>query len=292
MASRLPALLQRADHDLFVPITFALSRRLEQIEWDELVEDRGLAVFTVHSSLRTFSADGVVNWFDSWLEAESAGARCERGADGRVTRPAEPLAVVPDAEAIVKGRSVSAALDIASRLCQQTGERGLVLGYITGPVTLHHRLYGADRKADAASLELCAKVATSMARAYCDAGISALLIAEEEPAGDPAAVEALAPLFNLAEYYGAPVVYLSRSPAPAPVAESLKRLGAWIADAEGAAGGVVAIPLGEANAAACAQAWRAAAAGGVRRMVLSNWDIPADTPPEDVIGLAQQIGTN
>lgn len=290
MAARLPALLQRADHDLFVPVAFGLARRLEQIEWEEFAEDTGLAVFTLHSSLRTLSADGVINWFDSWLEAESAGAICERDADGRITRAAEPLASVPEADEIVKGRGVSAALEVASRLCQQTGDKGLVLGYLTGPATLHRRLHGPDRPADAASRELCARVSIAMARAYCDAGISALLIAEEDEAADVAAIEALAPLFNLAEYYGAPVVYLARRPVPAAVAATLVKFGAWIADAAG--GDVITLPVGEQDAAACAQAWQAAAGSGARRMLLSGWDIPADTAPEDVIGLAQSIRNN
>ena len=131
MAARLTALLDRADRDLFVPITFSLARRLEQVEWNEIVEDTDLAVFTLHSSLRTFSAEGVINWFDSWLEAESAGLVCERDDDGRVIRPGESPGNLPDAEAIVKGTGVSAAIEIASRLCQQAGEKGLVLGYLT-----------------------------------------------------------------------------------------------------------------------------------------------------------------
>ena len=291
MAARLTALLDRADRDLFVPITFSLARRLEQVEWNEIVEDTDLAVFTLHSSLRTFSADGVINWFDSWLEAESAGAACERDEDGRVTRVGDPPAALPDAEAIVNGAGVRAAIDIASRLCQQAGEKGLVLGYLTGPATLHRRLYGPDRAADAASRELCAKVSTAIARAYCDAGISALLLGEEDQAADAAPVEALAALFNLAEYYGAPVVYLSRLPVTESVAASLGKLGAWIAGPAGK-GEVITLPLGEADTEACIQAMQGATAGRSRRMVLSGWDVPAETAPEDVIGLAQQLRTH
>ena len=291
MAARLTALLDRADRDLFVPITFSLARRLEQVEWAELVEDTGLAVFTLHSSLRTFSADGVVNWFDSWLEAESAGAICERDDEGRVIGPGSSPAGLPDAEDIVKAAGVSAAIEIASRLCQQTGDKGLVLGYLTGPATLHRRLHGPERTADAASRELCARVSTAIARAYCDASISALLLAEEDPSEDAAPVESLSALFNLSEYYGAPVVYLSRSPVSAAVAASLGKLGAWIAGPAGK-GEVITLPVGEAAPDTCIQSMQGAPAGHSRRLVLSAWDVPPETPPEDVIGLAQHVRTH
>ncbi len=291
-AARLPAALRRAGPDLFVPFSFGIARRMEQLSWGELVEDPGLAAFAIKSAEKGLGADGVINWFDGWLEAESAGLACERDEDGGVGVAPTPLKVAPDssgvAASMLEGRPAKVALDIAARLCQQAGEHGLVFGYLTGPATLRVRLYGAapgDKAANGMAIETAGSLALALARAYCDAGVSALVVSEEESCVDETAVAALAPLFNLADYYGAPVIHLSRQPLSAEAAGLLEKLGARI---PGADPDIIALPIGNASVDECAQAWRASSRGN-RRLVISTGDIPADTPAEDLIALGKII---
>ena len=57
-------------------------------------------------------------------------------------------------------------------------------------------------------------------------------------------------------------------------------------------GETITLPVGEGDTDACIRALQDAPAGRARRMVLSGWDIPPETPPENVIGLAQHVRTH
>jgi hypothetical protein len=285
MAERLQAALRRPGPDLFVPLCFALARRMEQAYWSEMAEDPALAAFAIKSAEKVFLADGSINWSDSWLEAESAGLNCERDDEGKLSSAPAPLTDLPDADPTLQGQPLKNAIDVAARLCQQAGEQGLVMGYLNGPATVTRRL-GAEASQAKDALQASAKIAVALSRAYCEAGVSALLIHEEEAVADIAAVEALAPVFNLAEYYGATVVYTARDPLPAVAKEWLARQRALVA---GASDEIIALPIGTASVEDCAALWRAGRVDGRRRLVISGQDIPADTAPEDVIALAKMI---
>jgi hypothetical protein len=289
MAARLQTVLQRSRQDLFVPLAFALSRRIEQVAWDELADDPGLGAFALKSAQKNFLADGVINWADGWLEAESVGLACKRDADGSVAVAPAPLEAAPDTQAMLQSQPVRCAIDIATRLCQQAGDQGLVFGYLTGPATVQRRLFGPLPRDARTAADASGRIAMALAKAYCEAGVSALLLAEEEPVADAAMIEALNPMFNLADYYGAAVIYVSRQPLPADAAAALTGLGARIAGAQDAEHEIIALPIGEASVEECAAQWRSRTVSGKPRLVVSSWDIRADTAPEDVIGVAKKI---
>ncbi|HXP31555.1 MAG TPA: hypothetical protein VN832_10725 [Stellaceae bacterium] len=257
MAARLDALLRRAGRDLFLPLSFRLAQRLEQVAPEEFAADPALAAFALRSAQKLFGADGTINWFDPALESASAGA------DG-----------VPP-EAILKRPPLSVALDLARRLADEAGNDDLVLGYLTGPATLSRRL----------AFKHASQIPLAMAKAYCEAKVSALLLAEEAPLGPETVVhcETLAPLLNLAAYYGIPVLLLPRHrPGPAFI-KRIHELGVRIA--RSGAGAIVTLPIGERTPDECLAGWEK----GSGRLVLSAWDIPPETAPEDVVAVARQV---
>lgn len=284
MAGRLSALLNRRGDDLFVPLAFGLSRHIEQVVWQEFVEDPTLTTFALNAAKKSLHADGVINWFDGWLEAESAGTLCSRDNEGQVEKIEEPPSPLPTAEAVLAKLPVRSAIDVAARLCRQVDDQGIVLGYMSGPATILARVGGAADRA-----EHTIEIMLALAKAYLEAGVSGLLLAEEIEAAPQqrSAIEGLRPLFNLAEYYETPIVYLPRRPPAVEIATALSDMGARIA----AAGGdcqILTLPVGEATADDCVALWRRES-GDRRRLVLSAWDVPAHAPPQDVITIAQRL---
>jgi hypothetical protein len=257
MAARLDSLLRRSGRDLFLPLTFRLAQRLEQVAPEEFAGDPALAAFVLRSAQKLFGADGTVNWFDPALESASAGSD-----------PASP-------EALLKRPPLNAALELARRLAGDAGNDELVLGYLTGPATLSRRL----------AFEHASQIPLAMAKAYCEANVSGLLLAEEAPLGPETVVhcETLAPLFNLAAYYGIPVLLLPRHRPDPAVVERMHAMGARIAGP--GPGEIVTLPIGERARAECVAGWER----GSGRLVLSAWDIPPETAPEDVVAVARQV---
>jgi hypothetical protein len=246
MAARLDTLLRRAGRDLFLPLTFRLAQRLEQVTAEEFAADPALAAFALRSAQKLFGADGTVNWFEPGFE----------GADSA------------DDSALLARPPVSVALDLARRLAADSGKDDAVLGFMTGPA----RGFGG-------------KVSLALAKAYCEANVSALLLAEEAPLGRDAAdhCDALAPLVNLATYYGIPVLLLPRQPPHAEILTRLRSTGVRVAGPD--SGEIITLPIGETDAIDRLARWQT----GSGRLVLSAWDIPPETAPKDVVAAGRRV---
>lgn len=169
----------------------------------------------------------------------------------------------------LEGETADAALELARRLAAQTNDGEIVLGYVPGP-------------AGAASLDVAAKAALALCRAYGEAGVSALLVAEDVSVPDAAAyAAALAPVCNLGDYYRMPVVWLSRNDAPADVVEHLCAAGAHVAAALGGSDDLLAIDVD----ASSVSRYRP----GRGRLVLSRWDVAENAEPANVTSLGRAV---
>jgi uroporphyrinogen-III decarboxylase len=283
-------------------VTFRLGLKLEQAAWEEVAGDPGLATFTLRSVQRLFKADAVVNWFDDWLEAEAAGARVARDGEGTVTaKPALPAAI-PDGKALRAAEPASTVIDVTKRLCAEVGNDVAVLGYLTGGATLLARLYG-DARRDAILTELrggkvsestrkavdaAAQLGVALANAYCEAGASALVLAETDPVADASYLRGFDALFNVARYLNVPILMLCRqAPDNAFVAGATKAGVAHVISRAAKDDKVAAVPCGSAaELAGCVGAW---SKGAAKRLVMTEWDVSADTAPDQLIALQKKI---
>lgn len=284
MAQNLRRRLQQSERDLFAPIAFRLSQSLEQVEPSELAHDAALASFVLGSAQRTLGADTIVSWFDTWLEAEAAVRSVARGSEGtgrdHDARPPERI----DVQATLDASSIRTALATAQHLSGQAAT-GVVLGYQTAPATLARHLDGDDPDR---FLDEALGIALAMARSHCEAGVSALLLADEREADRPAVLwERCSALLNVAQYYETPVVYLCRAGVSPETAERLRESPVLIADSPFTPA-IVTFPV-DASGFAQAAEQLAARSSGERRMVLSAWDLEPGTAAEDIVQLGNAI---
>jgi hypothetical protein len=215
---------------LFFPLLFRLILKLEQIEWQEFLEDRALSTFSVRNTQRLFRADAVVNWFDDWIELESAGARVNRDAFGRVTA-VESLELSADPAAIMAAAPMRRMIEQAQRLVQELGDKCAVAGYLTGPSTLAARARGESSALAMPALagghndwSAASAVTSALARELCEAGCKTLLVVEHE-AVTPEAIEQCGAIINIAQYYDRTMTLLCRYPLSAELADTALRAG-------------------------------------------------------------------
>jgi Uroporphyrinogen decarboxylase (URO-D) len=303
MSVTLDALVAKAGHTLFLPIGFRFLLKLEQVEWDEFCRDPALATFTLRAAQRLFNADGLINWFDDWLEAEGAGASVKRSALGVPAGKAAPLRDLPDPQTFATSAAVARAIEIAGRLGKETGGETVALAYLTGPRTLFERLFGAaaarrmakalkqgkPRGADMEALEAAAELSLTLAKAYCEAGCGALVLAEDENPGDLECLSAFSALLNLAEYYNVPILLLSRHPLGQAARAAARAAGLQFIASPAGGEGLQTIPLEILmENADHAVAW-AKALPAAYRLVVTEWEIPPAAIPEAVIALRNEI---
>jgi hypothetical protein len=305
MSVVLDQLLARGGRHLFLPIGFRFLLRVEQVTWTEFCDDPALAAFTLRGSQRLFKADGLVNWFDSWLEVEGVGTAVERDDLGIVQGSPAPPGILPSREAFADSRPIRRSIELATRLCNETGNAASVLGYLTGIHTLLVRLFGtiearrlaralaqgSPRGADKDAVEAAVGLSLVLANAYCEAGCGALLITENEPTGDQWPLSALAPVRNLADYYGIPILLLCRHPVGEAGQQTARAAGIRHVASPGASDGLQMVPeavlMADAERAA---SWaRALPPAGAPRLFLTEWEIPTSAVPEAVIALQKMI---
>ena len=249
---------------LFAPVIFRLALRLDQVTWSEFTTSASEAVFVLRAAQRLFGLDAVFCWFDTWLEAEAAGAELKRDHLGRVLTAQPPEAMRP-VEATLSAAPIAHAVEIVRRL---RDEAVPVVGMLTAPKTLRARLPGADP-------EHLRALGVDLARAYCEAGAGALALVQEEESQDLTDLSEAAAMFNLAEYYATPVMLFARhalSAAGCAVAERLTN-GLFITPTQV---GAAITPVSDAPQPA---AW----------LALSRWEVPPETLPEDVRAWAHAL---
>jgi hypothetical protein len=298
MGITLQALAARRDTDLFVPLIFRLALRLEQVSWEDALEDAPLVAFALGSAQRMFRTDACVNWFDTGLEAEAAGAA--RGSPGGVSvQPAAP-ADLPDPGAFVAAPAIAHVLAVTRQLCETNGERACVLGCLTGPATLLTRLFGAPgaKKLAAAldagglpeserrRLDRAASLSVALARAYCELGVGGLALLEDAVPQSPGLAGAFDALFNLASYYGVPIVVVSRASLPPEVGDAYAQLGTGYVVAPGTQGSRVVAVAPESLSGGEEALCRPIGAG---RLVATTWEVPADAAPECVADFGARL---
>ena len=305
MSVTLDKLASKAGRSLFLPIGFRFLLKLEQVEWEEFCGDPALATFTLRAAQRLFKADGLVNWFDEWLEAEGAGVAVERGALGVVVgAPATPDEI-PSREVFARAVAVERSVEIAERMCKETGEDATVLGYLTGVRALLTRLFGVAvarrlvkalataklKGADKEAIEAAMALSLVLAKAYCEAGCGALVLAEDEPPGDLRYLSVLAPLLNLAEYYGVPVLLLCRHPVDEAARAAAQAVGIHFVSSPGHCNGLQMVPnrILMDNPGDAVSWARALPGGGDSQLFVTEWEIPAAAAPEAVIALRKEV---
>jgi len=276
-----------ADRALFVPLIFRLALKLEQVPWAEFSASASEAMFVLRSAQRLFKLDAVCAWFDTWLEAEAVGMSIVRDDLGACVARPDPVAL-PPVETVLASAPIVRVVEIIRRLQGEAGDKGIVLAAVSAGATLIDHVAGeAARVRILAALEAGAltaedttlldglrQLSLGIARAFLEAGAGALLLLQEVESPDLAEFEAFVSVFNLAAYYGTPVVLLARHPLSKKGEATLARLGiALYASPNAASPGLLALPSAdEAGPVQKQSEW----------LALSRWEIDPVVAPETI----------
>jgi hypothetical protein len=272
---------------LFAPLVFRLALKLEQVPWSEFASSASEAIYVLRAAQRLFKLDAVCTSFDTWLEAEAAGLAVERDDLGYCNAHPEPVS--PRAiEDVLASQPLARAIEILRRTQLEAGEAGLALATLSTGATMIDHFFGEAassrilssltagtlEKEDADRLDYVRQLNLAIARAYLEAGAAALLLLQEVGSPDVVELDHFVSVFNLAAYYGTPLVLLARHPISAAGQERLARLGITLyLTPQQAAPGIVVLPSGaERNPVRADGDW----------LALSRWEIDPDIAPETI----------
>ncbi len=287
--NRLQARLRR---DLYLPVAFRVAFGWAELPWQRAVTDPAAAAEALRRFQRHIQADGVLPWFDGWLEAEAAGARAERDAEGRVIGTPAPPRRLPSAAGLADAPQVRAVLEITRALCAETREQSTVLGCVTGVRTLAARLIG-HRPAPGATVEPEAtEIAIALARAFCEAGVGALVMVADLPMGEAADARNFEPITAVAREFSVPTILMSRHPLPTVLFSALHGAGVDHISAPGGRDPVCAIPSAMLRSAPeASDGWFTLQRGAkpAPRLFVSEWEVPPDARVPTLIALRHKV---
>jgi hypothetical protein len=206
--------LANADRPVFVPFVYGLAAKISQLPLEEMVSDASYYSHSLEEAYELLKYDGIVNSFDTTLEAEAFGCELEWPGDylaPRITEASRPeLREVNPEES---GR-IPVMLEATKRVVMSQGKDAAVIAVLTGPCSLVKAIAGGQ--ATEGAISLAGKLLAKLTKSLCELKIDAVFF-REDPLGKeyPAELsshskpyaDVYATLFNLIKYYnGYPVL--------------------------------------------------------------------------------------
>jgi hypothetical protein len=293
MSVTLTTLQERAERDLYVPFAFRVAFAGAKLPWPKAVSDPQSCATALRAFQRKVQADGVVPWFDSWLEAEASGARVARDEWGRVIGTPAPPSRLPRAEGFLETPQVRHALAMARILCRETRSQSSVVACLTGIRTLALRLLGVRPQPNESMEPAAVDIACALANAYCELGVGALVFMVELPFVDAAEARHFIPVAEVARRHDVPMMLLSRHPMSGAIEAALAKVGVDCVGAPGAKlGSVCALQLDKLRGKpGASDGWFRLQrdAKPAPRLFVSEWEVPLDASVDTLIALRDKV---
>jgi len=206
--------LMNADRPVFVPFVYGLAAKISQLPLQEMVSDATYFTHSLEEAYKLLQYDGMVNNFDSTLEAETFGCELEWPSDYSAPRTAgcrqlELREVNPE-----ESSRIPILLETTKRVVMSQGKEAAVIGVLSGPCSLAKTLTSDEAAEKSRDIEgvisLAGKLLTKLTKSLCELKIDAVffredLLGKEYPAEllsrNKAYAAVYATLFNLIKYY-------------------------------------------------------------------------------------------
>jgi hypothetical protein len=215
---------------LLLPIVFALGARLENLSLRAFLANPTRIANSQRQIRTVLGLDGVMAYFDPYLEAEAVGCDVKWRADDAsctLHPPSTDVASLRDElsspEQVANRGRIPVACDVLRRLKTMLMGEPALMAAVSGPALLTDLLGGDqfDEGVRSAWMDAAAEVTAAVSKAFLEAGANVIFIRENgEAIHDPERwVELLSPIVNVIRFYEAlPVVLFSGKAAEGAMA--------------------------------------------------------------------------
>ena len=230
--------LMNVGRPVFVPFVYGLAAKIGQIPLREMVSDATYYTHSLEETYKLFKYDGIVNNFDSTLEAETFGGELEWSGDYVAPRISgfgklQLQEVNPE-----KSSRIPILLETTKRIVMSQGKEIAVIGVLVGPCSLAKTITSAEVQEKGHDIgnviSLVGSLLTNLTRSLCELRIDAVFFREDllgagyrgellSPNKPYAAVYAT--LFNITKYYNCSPVLIVKEMELDLIAELQNTLG-------------------------------------------------------------------
>lgn len=206
--------LMNVERPVFVPFVYGLAAKLSQLPLQEMVSDATYYTHALEETYKLLQYDGIVNNFDTTLEAETFGCEVE-WPDNYMAPRTTGCSKLQSQELNLEGSGrIPILLETTKRVVMSQGKETAVIGVLTGPCSLAKTITGYESDEKSRDIEnvisLAGRLLTKITRNLCELKIDAVffredLLGREYPAEllsrNKHYAAVYATLFNLIKYY-------------------------------------------------------------------------------------------
>lgn len=200
-----------------MPSTARYAARVRGLGYNAVLSDPTALSNASRDICNSFHLDGLVVCTEPALEAEALGCSIKWSDDVATILSVEPPAELPASFILPAGGRLAGVAESVKRVSRMLGQKSAVFAGISGPVSLASRLTGVDAASGLAggsesfssALELSVSACVSLAKMYCESGVSGIEIIEDAITGvlgEDAVGEmesSVQTVLNVMEYYRA-----------------------------------------------------------------------------------------
>jgi len=172
---------------LLLPVVFSPASRLENLQLHDFLTN----VTKIANALRQIRAqlkvDGVMCYWDAYLEVEAIAANAEWKAGSEMLASANAAEIgrlrqaIDDAGGIAELGRVPVALEVLRRLKTLMADEPVLMARATGPYTLAAQLFGTGNSLPSDLLQLAADITALVVNSYLQAGADLVFVVESAP---------------------------------------------------------------------------------------------------------------
>jgi hypothetical protein len=229
--------LLNANRTVFVPFVYGLAAKIGQLPLREMVSDASYYTHSLEEAYKLFQYDGIVNNFDSSMEAETLGCELEWSGDylaPRITGCGQPELREVNTE---ENSRIPILLETTKRIVMSQGKEAAVIGILVGPCSLVKTVIGdqvGNKNRDTEIISLAGNLLTKLTRSLCELRVDAVFFREdllnasyhdELLSRSQLYTAVYTTLFNLIRYYNAYPVLIVKDMELDSMADLHKMLG-------------------------------------------------------------------
>jgi len=211
--------LMNSERPVFIPFAYGLAAKIGQIPLQEMVSDPGYYSHLLEDTQELFKYDGIVNHFDTTIDAECFGCEIE-WADDYVAPEIKDCSQVELREIdFLESARIQVLLEATKRVVISKGKANPVIGTVNGPVSLAKTLSGDNTMDIENVIATIGSFLIKLVRSLCELRVDSIFFREDSlGAGYREGLQAYrepykntyTTLFNLVKHYDASPVLIVR----------------------------------------------------------------------------------
>ena len=204
------------ERPVFIPFVYSLAARLAQVPLEEMTSDASYYTHALEDAFELFQYDGIVNNFDSSIEAALCGCELEWSDDHAPPKVTGCPQMEPDNVVPESSNRIQVLLETTKRIAMSRGRDVAVIGILTGPGSLAKTLTGGNNDEVVNIIPKAGSLLLKLLKSLCELRVDAVFFREdlldnayrdELLAYRKAYADACGTLFNLVRYYNcSPVI--------------------------------------------------------------------------------------